>query len=138
MSTISSEQNNNLKCHDLKGKFVSPLCAQNRHFPKASLVLRNFKRWNGLEYEIRLPSYWSKEDTRSNDTFRSTLPETNATLQFHVHNISVAVVCGGEALAAFRLEPCDYKQVLLPGNTLAAPLSGKSDISVFVHAYITF
>jgi len=57
---ISSEQNINLKCHDLKGIFVSPSRAPNRYFPKASLVLRNFKRWNGLEYEIRLPSYWPK------------------------------------------------------------------------------
>lgn len=41
---ISSEQNINLKCHDLKGIFVSPSRAPNRYFPKASLVLRNFKR----------------------------------------------------------------------------------------------
>jgi hypothetical protein len=44
MPNISSEQNNNLKNHDLKAMFVSPSCARNRHFPKASLVLRNLKR----------------------------------------------------------------------------------------------
>lgn len=57
MPNISSEQNNNLENHDLKAIFVSPSCTPNTHFPKASLVLRNLKRLNGLEYEIRLPSY---------------------------------------------------------------------------------
>jgi hypothetical protein len=133
MPNISSEQNNNLKSHDLDAIFVSPSWARNRRFPKASLVLHNLKWWNVLEYEIRLPSYWSNEDARSNDTFRWTLSETRRTA-VHVHNISVSWG-SGEALAAFRLEPCHCKQVSL-GNTLAALLSGQSDISVFVQAYI--